>query len=229
MTNLIRLEHMDLEKSIQPEEENLLLTDKDILTKIWSSPREVFKYLTENQYDKYLYVLLILAGISSAFERASTKNMGDSMPIAGILLICIVFGGLFGWIAYYLYAALLSWTGEWLNGKGNTNSILRVISYAMIPSIVSILLLIPQITIFGNEVFQSSFDIFSYGLLSIIIYFIIAILELTLGIWTIVILVIGISEVQKISIGKSIFNLILPALIIVVPIAIIALLFGNLF
>jgi hypothetical protein len=36
----------------------------------------------------------------------------------------------FGWISYYIYAALISWSGKWMNGKGNTQLILRILSYA---------------------------------------------------------------------------------------------------
>jgi hypothetical protein len=49
------------------------------------------------------------------------------------------------------------------------------------------------------------------------------ILEFILGIWTIVFCVVGVSEVQKLSIGKSIVNLILPLLVFAIPIIIIVL------
>jgi hypothetical protein len=34
-----------------------------------------------------------------------------------LLGIAILFGGIFGWLFSYIYAAILSWTGEWINGK----------------------------------------------------------------------------------------------------------------
>lgn len=204
--------------------EPLILSDKDIITKIWASPRLVFKYINESHYDKYMIVLLALAGISRAFDRASLKNMGDTMAIAEILGICIVLGGLLGWVSYYIYAALLSWTGKWLDGKGDTNSILRILAYAMIPSILALILLIPQVGIYGAEIFKSEGDISSAGLISNIIVYSSMFLELALGICTLVFCVIGISEVQKLSIGKSILNLLLPALIILVPVLLIVLL-----
>ena len=151
------------------------------------------------------------------------KNMGDTFSLWGVITFCIIIGALFGWITYYLYSALISWTGKWLNGKGNTDSILRVLSFALIPSIVSILLLIPQIIIYGNEMFKSDGDIISGGIVSNIIVYSSMFLEFGLGIWTFVLCVIGISEVQKLSIGKSILNLILPVIVIMLPILIIVL------
>lgn len=204
------------------------LTDKEIFSKIWTKPRLIFKFINDNDYDKFVKLLLVLAGISRAFDRASMKDMGDNMSIWGILSLSIILGGLLGWISYYIYAALLSLTGDWLDGKGDTTSILRILAYAMTPAIISLLLLIPQIGIYGNEIFKADGDITSAGLIPNILVYGSMILELILGIWTIVLCVIGVSEVQKLSIGKSILNLLLPILVFVVPIIIIFLIFNVL-
>jgi hypothetical protein len=203
----------------------LKLTDKEVFLKIWTSPRKVFKFINDNHYDKYVNALLFFAGISRAFDRASLKDMGDKMSLLAILGLCIILGGLLGWISYYIYAALLSWTGKWLNGKGDTKSILRVLSYALIPSIIALIFLIPQIGIYGNEMFKADGDIISAGLLSNIFVYGSLILEFILGIWTIFFSVIAVSEVQKLNIGKSILNIFLPILIFAVPIIIIILMF----
>jgi len=220
---------MNLDEDLISETENMELTDREIFTKIWTSPRLVFRYLNDTRYDKFVIILLILAGICRAFDRASLKNMGDDLPLIGVLSICIILGGLLGWIFYYIYAALLSWTGTWLNGKGNTNSLLRMISHAMIPMIVSLILLIPQISVFGNEIFQSDSNIYGTGMAATIMYYFTSYLGIALSIWTIVLLVIGISEVQKISVWESILNMILPVLVFVIPLAMIAFVLGDLF
>lgn len=216
-----------MENILDCNDENLNLTYKDIFTKIWTSPRLVFKYINDNHYNKYVTVLLVLSGISRSFDRASMKNMGDTISLWAILGNCILLGGLLGWISYYIYAALLSWTGKWLNGQGNTSSILTILSYAMIPSIIALVFLIPQIGIYGVEIFKQDGDITSAGWISNVFVYGSMILEFILGIWTIVFCVVGISEVQKISIGKSILNLLLPGIVIVVPILILVLLFKS--
>lgn len=195
-------------------------SDREIFTKIWTKPREVLRYIHDNKYDKYVAVLLVLAGISRAFDRAVLKDMGDKLPLLAILGICIIMGGLLGWLSYYIYSALISWTGKWLNGKGDTTSILRVIAYAMIPSIIALIFLIPQIGIYGNEIFKAEGDVTSEGVASNIIFYGSIIFELILGICTIIFCIIGVSEVQKFGIGKTILNLLLPVFVIVVPILI---------
>lgn len=214
---------MDLNDKLS-DEENLQLSDKEIFIRIWASPRLVFKYLNDNNYDKFVPVLLVLAGIARTFDQSSSNNSGDDLPLIAIIALCTILGGLLGWITFYIYAALVSWTGKWLKGKGNTKSLLRMIAHAMIPSIAALTLFIPHIVLFGNGIFQSHMDIYSQGTFSAVVFYITSLLQLTLAVWTLVIFVVGISEVQKISIGKSILNLILPGLVIVVPIMLIAIL-----
>lgn len=192
-------------------------TDKEIFTKIWSKPKKILNYIHKFKYEKYFYVLLFLAGISSAFDRASSRNLGDNSSIVFVILSCIIGGGLFGWLGYYIYAALLSWTGRWIDGKGNTESIYRILTYSMIPSVLSLLLLIPQIVIYGNQIFQTEGYLMDAGILANIIFYFSIILEVILGIFTIVFAVIGISVVQNFSIGKAILNLLMPLLMILIP------------
>lgn len=205
--------------------ERTQISEKDIFIKLLTSPREAFKFINDYKYEKHLYILLFLAGMVRTFDRASTKNMGDNYSIWTIIAICVIFGGLFGWITYYIYSALVSWTGCWMNGKGDTQSILRVFAYAFFPSIFILILLIPQIAIYGNELFKSNNDLYSLvSTQSYILYFILFI-EFALGIWSFVLCVIGISEVQQLSIGKSILNLLLPAILFVFIILVLVLLF----
>lgn len=217
---------MILEEPTPTPNEIETLTDKEIFTKIWSSPRIVFRYINETKYEKYFYGVVALIGISAAFEQATSKSYGDNIPLIGLVALCIVLGGLLGWIGTYIYAALVSWTGGWLDGKAHTESIFRISAYAMIPSIAALALLIPKIALFGNGVFQSEFDVFSQGIIPTLAYLGLAGIEFILSIWSLVLLVIGISEIQKLSIGYAILNVILPILIFAVPIAIMMVFFA---
>lgn len=208
-------------------EEEVTLTDKEVFTKIWTTPRQVFKFINNSQYEKYMFVLLVLSGISRAFDRASSGNMGDRMSLFSVIALCVVMGGLLGWLSYYIYAALISWTGKWLGGIETTYSILRVLAYAMIPAVCGMVLLIPQIAIFGQELFRSDADIYAMGQSHVLLLYGFALVEFALGIYSLVLLVIGVSEVQKISVGKSILNLILAVLVIVLPILILVLIMNT--
>ena len=204
-------------------EQQEALSITEIFTKIWTSPGKIFKRINDEKYNKYVVILLALSGISRSLYQASAKNLGDNMSIWEIFGICIIAGGALGSIVYYIYAVLICWTGKLLKGEGDTKSILNIMAYAMIPSIIALVFLIPQISVYGSEIFKSDGDIISAGVIANIFVYLSSFLEFTLGIWTVALCIIGISEVQKVSIGKSILNILLPGLLIIASISIIVL------
>lgn len=203
----------NIESKFQEFETYDTLRDKEIFTKIWTEPRRVLKYIHETKYEKYFYILLFLAGVSGAFDRAVNKNMGENVSLLGIVAGCVILGGFLGWLSYYIYAALLSWTGKWLDGKGDTDSIYRILAYAMIPSAISLIFLVPQIAIYGIDLFVKDSNLVNAGIVGNIVFWGSILLEIILGIFTIIFSVIGLSEVQKISVWKAILNLVLPLLL----------------
>lgn len=202
------------------------LSDKDIFTKIWLEPRRIFKYINDKEYEKYFYILLFFAGMVRAFDRASLKNMGDKTSLFVIIVSCVLIGGFLGWLSYYIYAALLSWTGKWLGGIGNTSSLYRIIVYAMIPSILSLIFLIPEIAIYGNDVFKDNSYLVNSGIVGNTIFWLSIFFEFSLSIVTFVFMMIGVSEVQKFSLGKAFLNLLLPLLVFIVPILLFVMIFS---
>jgi len=195
-----------------------VLSDKDIFTKIWTEPRRVFRFIDDTRYEKYFYLLMLFAGIASAFERASSKNMGDGSSLFSIVFGCVIIGGALGWISYYIYAALLSWSGKWLNGVGNTSSIFRMTAYAMIPSILGLFFLFLQIAVYDVDYFTDFAGYLEKSMFANIVFWISFVIQMLLSLVTLVFMVIGLSVVQKFSVGKAILNLILPVLIIILAI-----------
>ena len=205
-------------------QETIQLTDLEVFMKLWISPRKVFRFILEARYDKYKYIILFLAGVASALNRASSRNMGDHTHLIFILIGSVTVGGVFGWLTFYLYSALLSLTGKWLKGTANTSTLFRIFTYSVIPSVFSMVFLFIEIILFGNGVFQSDFDYLALGIPSAIFFLIISTVQITLSIWSVVLLIIGISEVQHFKIGKSIISLLIPAFLIVIPVMVIILL-----
>lgn len=197
-------------------------SDSELFTRIWIFPREVFRYIQETKYSRHLTVILILAGIVRAFSRAADRNMGDNHSLAVVVGTSIVLGGLLGWISYYIYAFLLSWTGKWIGGKAESKDLLRVLAYGSIPSIVALIFLIPQIGIYGVALFQSESELVGAGILENSAFWGAMIIEIILGIWTLVLIIIGVAEVQQMAVLTAILNLILPLFIFILPILLVA-------
>lgn len=197
------------------------ITERSLLETIWYRPTETLGFILQFCPKKYVTPLLVLGGISRAIGRAADKGYGDTMELWAVLTLAIVLGGLFGWMGYYMYAWGMRVTGNWLNGKANTEQFRTVLAWSLVPAIGSLVLLIPELIIIGEDLFKSEPDIYSNAIAYSYILF--GILEMTLGIWSIVILVKGTSIIQKFSVWKSILNVFLPGIIIAAPLILIAL------
>jgi hypothetical protein len=189
--------------------------EQNILLKIWSSPGKVFKFINDNEYDKYKWLLFILGGIANGLDRSIQKSSGDTQSLGEILIYSIFGGALFGWISFYIFAGILSLTGKIFKGEGNTSSIARMLSYAYIPTIVAMFVMIPQIVISGTEVFKTDGVIYGEGLVGTILTLATGVIELTLACWTIFLCVVGLAEVQKFPVWKAAINVVIPLAIIV--------------
>ncbi len=188
---------------------------KNILEKVCTSPKQAFQFIDNYKYNKHVILLLVLSGIVKALDKAETKSMGDNIPIWGIIGFSLFIGLLFGWLLNYIYAFLVSKTGEYLNRKASTESILRVLAYSLIPAIISLFVYFVRILFYGNSIFQSTLLYSSDEFLNNIISYIFIFIDLFLMVWSLILLIIGVSIVQKFSIGKAIVNIVLPAILIV--------------
>ncbi|HEY8937989.1 MAG TPA: hypothetical protein VIM65_22355, partial [Cyclobacteriaceae bacterium] len=97
-----------------------------------------------------------------------------------------------------------------------------MLAYAMVPSVGGLILFIPQIIFYGHELFVPYKHFINGSLASNIFIYGSTGIRLISEILTIIFCIVGVSEVQKFSIGKSILNLLLAALVILVPLFIIA-------
>ncbi|RED95226.1 Yip1 family protein [Marinoscillum furvescens] len=204
------------------------LSNTQAIRHVWFSPREVFRYLKTANDNQHVIALLILTGISRAFDRAVMQDMGDRLGLTEILLVCTLGGALFGWMYIYIYGYLLRWTGKWLHATTvDIQTMVRMLAFAMLPTVASLTLLIPQIIIYGHEIFKADGDLLTGGIFNNLIFYSTVIAEVGLGIWTVILTVVGISETQELSTGKAILNMILPVLVIMVPLIAIALLIST--
>lgn len=182
----------------------------------------VFNYLNEHEYDRYTYVFLFIAAATTSLELAIANNLNRGMTFSFIIVTCIIAGGIFWTAIYYIYAAVARRIGEWFGGQASTVSIVRVMAYGMFPIILASLLTTLKIALFDIDLFREDFKLDNYALELSVLYIISSLLQLTLAGVSMLIIAIGMAQIQQMPIGVAILNLILPALILAGVAAIIA-------
>lgn len=191
---------------------------------IWTRPRATVRWLVENHPERNLLLLAALGGITQVLDRAVWRSLGDRLPLLTILGFAVVGGIITGIAAMYLGSALLRWTGSWLGGKASPEEVRTAVAWANVPLVVALALWIPELALFGKELFTSATPQIdsSPALLAALIVF--GLLDLTLAVWAVVIFVTGLSEVQGFSVWKAAGNAALTLVVILLPIAAVALL-----
>lgn len=198
------------------------LSDVQIFTRIWIQPRAVLGYINEYRYDTYTMSLLVLAGIAGGLELAAASSFGEHMTLPVLLVITSIIGGIVGVIVFYIYAAVMSWTGEWVAGLGSTNSIIRVFAYSLVPVVFALFLIIAKIGIFGRDLFQAEMRLVNYDSGTKTFYIIASALEVTFVAWSLYLTIVGVSQAQRIKFSKAALNVLLSGLIIISGLAILS-------
>ncbi len=198
--------------------ESAELTDSEIIGSIWLEPKFIFEYLIQKNYRKWVLLLIVLGGISGRLAEISNDNYADHFPF-GPVVFSIIGGAIFGWIGYYIFSFLVSWTGKWIDGTANSDTLLLVIAYAQIPIILAIAIYALELILFNTSQFTYE-QMMALDMDQKLLFFPLFAVELVLSVWSIVLLVVGVSVAQNFSIGKSILNLLMPVLLIGIPLLI---------
>lgn len=194
---------------------------------IWLKPRETIRTIVETNPTRHVFLLAMLAGIGQALDRASSRNMGDSISLITILLSCIILGPIGGIISLYIGGALYRWSGSWLGGKANEEEVRAAIAWSYVPTIFILPLWIPKLLIFGDEMFTSLTPRMNANPFLAVILLGFAAIEFIVGIWALVVFLKCLGEVHKFSAWKALGSVILGTLVILVPIlCIVGVIFG---
>ena len=59
---------------------------------IWTQPRATVGAIIAENAELHVSLLACLAGIAQALDRAATRNLGDKIPLAGIIVLVLLVG-----------------------------------------------------------------------------------------------------------------------------------------
>ena len=189
---------------------------------IWLHPRKTVRSIVAFNPEMHVLLLVCLAGIGEALDRASNKNAGDSMPLGAIFALAFVLGPLSGLIGLWIGSYLIRISGEWLGGNAPREHIKTAMAWSSVPAVFALPLWIPQLLLIGEEMFTTNTPRLDAQPALLIPFLGIALVELVLGIWGFVLLCNTVAEVQGFrSAWRGFGNLILAGLIVFVPLMIV--------
>lgn len=201
-------------------------TDQPWLT-IWTRPRQTISRITAETPTRMVLPLAALAGIADALAQ-NRNNGGDlTSALSGIEIMmgALVAGPIFGIIVLYGFAALTWLTGRWIGGEGSPVTIRAAFAWASIPKITAMLVMLGPIVLYGPKILTRDIDLDDAGVQSwsdLVILGIFLVIIVALRIWSFVVYLHCLGQVQGFSAWKALGNSLLAVLVLVMPIALLS-------
>ncbi len=185
---------------------------------MWTQPRQTIRHIVNTDPYYHVKLLAAIAGIGHALNRASNRSAGDDLPLIAILLLAVVVGSIGGIISLHISGALLKWTGGWIGGNAQKHEIRAAIAWSSVIAIWLMILWIPQLLLFGKEMFTTETPRMDSSTFLTILFWSLALIEMVFGIWAFIVYLKSLGEVQGFSAWKAFGNVLLAGFVIIVPI-----------
>ena len=189
-------------------------------TSIWTRPRETIREIVFSNPKRSVLLLAALAGFSSALDRASIKSMGDTLDLVTIFGIAAIAGPIGGIISLYIGAVLLRWMGMWIGGAASSMDIRAAMAWSSAPLIWALLLWIPGLFLFGRDLFTSATPKLDASEILTYSYMGFGVVEVIVSIWSLIIFLKCLGEVQGFSAWKALGNTLLAGFAVIVLVVI---------
>lgn len=173
---------------------------------IWTQPRATIQAIVDTDPTHKVLLLAALSGIAGAISPDSEIDYN----LINILLAS-AFGAVFGIIGLYMGSVLLCWTGRWISGQGTRETIRCALAWSSIPNIFAIVLWLPAMLFLDG---LNSGDVSLPQLLVIIFQ-----------LWSFVLSLKCLGQVQGFSAWRALWNLLLPSLVIFLPLGLLLVIF----
>jgi hypothetical protein len=172
------------------------------LKDVWLRPRRVFRELATSPIGMVDYLLAAAQGIGNFLALYRTEGAGAHNSVEQILANSFVYGAVAGVASVFLMAVIYRRLGARAGGKSTLNQVVHVLTYGQIPMVASLALWVLTALLAGEATFVETprADLEGFLVLLLHVQFIAYVLLL---VWSVVLQVMGFSEIQGLATRKA--------------------------
>lgn len=182
-------------------------------TAIWLQTRNTVRYVIEEKSMGYVYMLILLAGVASAFISMYQGQDGLGLPIAVMVLGAVIVSPIAVLIGIAIMSGVYLLVGKMFKGTAAYQEMFKAVATSMIPQIWLLPVLIIWM-IFSPDSFFSDLNSEPMGGGAVFFTILFAIIMVVITVWGIVIQSKAIGEAHHFSSWKGFFTLLIPSIII---------------
>jgi hypothetical protein len=208
----------------------LVLPEEPIrpLHDIWLRPRRVFRELATRPIGAVDYLLGAAQGIAGSMALSWVQNAGATSSVAEIFLRALLIGTPAGIISLFLFCSIYARLGSRAGRTVGRNQVFHVVAYGGVPLAGSLVIWVFAALLMGEVAFElvphPEVEAFVALLLRIQL-----IAYILLWLWSVVIQVMGLSEIQGIVTLKALGLWVLGQVIATLAMAFLMILIATLF
>jgi Yip1-like protein len=191
---------------------------------IWTRPRATMRHILDTDPRRMVIALAAMGGIGSFLLEGVQSAIGSYMPVPLAVALCLAGGALGGIVGLYLFGFLVRVTGRWLGGLGDGVGVRAALAWSNVPTVWSLLLVLPWIALLGEQSFRLDQSLLEGNLATAVVALGLGLVQITIGVWALVISVKCLGEAHRCSAWRSLGALLLAAMMLAVPVVLIAIL-----
>jgi len=183
---------------------------------IWVKPRATIARLVEDNPNRSLWLLAAIYGFCSLMNLFQSAALGNAMGSVGVLILAIILSPFWGYISFTIWSWFVSWVGKWFKGQAPFTHIRSAYAWSCVPITLNIPLWLLMVILFGHQLFLNFPDAHLLKDSQVLLLFLILIAKVILAVWSLVIYLNALAEVQKFSVLRAILNVIVAGVILAV-------------
>ncbi len=171
---------------------------------MWTNPRPTIRAIVNLNPKFGVFYLATIYALQNNLVCSSYWSLGLSFPFYAILLASVVLSPFLGVIWVYFTGWVLYITGKWFGGQAPMSHLRTAAAWSKIPSCISLFMWLILLISDSDMTFIHAVS----GPAALFMNFIL----LILGVWSFVLLIQSVRELQDFSIGKSFLNIVVSEL-----------------
>ena len=183
---------------------------------IWTEPRATIAQIVAHQPNRSLWLLGAIYGFCSLMNLFQAAEIGEVMKTGPALILVILLAPIWGYVNFSVWSWFVRWVGKCLKGQGSFAALRAAYAWSAVPLIVNVPLWLLMVVLFGHQLFLNFSDSYLFTNSQRLVIFLFLITKVIVSIWSLVIYLNALAEVQKFSILKAIFNVLLTGALLVV-------------
>lgn len=186
------------------------MSEKSPWRSMWIKPRATIRNVIEQNPKKSLWALAFVYGFTSLLNTFQSFPIAYQIGLFPMLLLALVLAAFWGYLFFSIWSGVILFIGKLFKGKGTFTTIRAAYAWSCVPLVGNVFIWLVLVLLYGRVLFYGGPE--NHVMLSsmaVTILFVALVAKLVLAIWSIVLYLIALAEVQGFSILRAIGNTVL--------------------